>query len=163
MRKPVVLITGAGGEIGHGLVTRLSGAGSIITLDETGVIRSANPTTGPFISAHRGYSAAAPENTIAALEAARLAGATVAEIDVRLCRDGELVLMHDATIDRTTDGSGPVGALSLAELRRLDAGSWFDRKFAGTPVPASVRFLISDTSVLLKPGPTTAFRGRLPK
>ena len=95
----------------------------------------ASAATGPFISAHRGYSTAAPENTIAALEAARLAGATVAEIDVRPSADGALVLMHDATVDRTTNGSGPVGALSLSELRRLDAGRWFDRKFAGTPVP----------------------------
>jgi len=95
----------------------------------------AGPDRGPFISAHRGYSAVAPENTLAALEAALAAGAHVAEIDVRLTRDGQLVLMHDATLGRTTDGRGPVSALTLAEIRTLDAGRWFDRKFAGTRVP----------------------------
>jgi glycerophosphoryl diester phosphodiesterase len=59
----------------------------------------------------------------------------VAEIDVRLTRDDKLVLMHDATVDRTTDGSGAVREMTLAEVKRLDAGRWFDRKFAGTQVP----------------------------
>jgi len=95
----------------------------------------ASAGAGPFISAHRGYSSDFPENTLPALEAALEAGADVAEIDVRLTRDGKLVLMHDATVDRTTDGSGPVSALSLLEVRKLDAGRWFDRKFAGTRVP----------------------------
>jgi glycerophosphoryl diester phosphodiesterase len=95
----------------------------------------ASTTAGPFISAHRGYSSDFPENTLPALEAALEAGADVAEIDVRLTRDGKLVLMHDATVDRTTDGSGPVSAMTLEEVRTLDAGRGFDRKFAGTPVP----------------------------
>lgn len=90
---------------------------------------------GPFISAHRGFSDAAPENTLPALEAALAAGADVAEIDVKLTADGHLVLMHDATFDRTTTGHGPIGALTLAEIRTLDAGSWFDARFAGTRVP----------------------------
>ena len=95
----------------------------------------AGPCRGPFISAHRGYSAVAPENTLVALEAALSARAHVAEIDVKMTKDGQLVLMHDATLDRTTDGHGPVSALTLAEIRTLDAGRWFDRKFAGTRVP----------------------------
>jgi glycerophosphoryl diester phosphodiesterase len=95
----------------------------------------AGPDRGPFISAHRGYSAVAPENTLIALEAALAAGAHVAEIDVKLTKDGQLVLMHDATLDRTTDGRGPISALTLAEIRTLDAGRWFERKFAGTRVP----------------------------
>ena len=95
----------------------------------------AGADSGPFISAHRGYSAVAPENTLPALEAALAAGAHVAEIDVKLTRDGQLVVMHDATLERTTDGRGPISALTLAEIRSLDAGSWFDRKFAGTKVP----------------------------
>src|SRR5579872_1764811 len=89
----------------------------------------------PFTSAHRGDSAAAPENTLAALAAAWQAGATVAEIDVRMTRDGELVLMHDRTLDRTTDGHGPVSQHSLAELKALDAGKWFAPAFAGEPIP----------------------------
>ena len=89
----------------------------------------------PFVSAHRGFSVRAPENTMPALQAAVDAGADVAEIDVRLTSDGTLVLMHDATVDRTTDGKGPISAMTLAEARSLDAGRWFDRKFAGTRVP----------------------------
>ena len=95
----------------------------------------AGTSRGPFISAHRGYSSHYPENTIPALQAALDAGAHVAEIDVRLTRDDKLVLMHDATVDRTTDGSGAVRQMTLAEVKRLDAGRWFDRKFAGTQVP----------------------------
>jgi glycerophosphoryl diester phosphodiesterase len=95
----------------------------------------AGANIGPFISAHRGYSSDYPENTIPALQGALDAGAHVAEIDVRLTRDGKLVLMHDAKVDRTTDGSGPVRDMTLAEVRKLDAGRWFDRRFAGTGVP----------------------------
>jgi len=90
---------------------------------------------GPHVSAHRGFSAAAPENTLAALDRAAAAGATVAEIDVRLARDGHLVLMHDDSLDRTTNGSGRICDLPLEAIRRLDAGSWFGRDFAGEPVP----------------------------
>jgi glycerophosphoryl diester phosphodiesterase len=93
------------------------------------------PDQGPFISAHRGYSAAAPENTLPALEAALAAGAHVAEIDIKLSKDGHLMLMHDDDVDRTTDGEGPVIDLTLAELSKLDAGRWFDRKYARTKVP----------------------------
>jgi glycerophosphoryl diester phosphodiesterase len=89
----------------------------------------------PFTSAHRGHSTAAPENTLAALVAAWRAGATVAEIDVRMTRDGELILMHDRTLDRTTSGGGPVSASTMAEIGRLDAGGWFGAAFAGEPVP----------------------------
>src|ERR1700731_2043021 len=89
----------------------------------------------PFTSAHRGHSTGAPENTLAALDAAWRAGATVAEIDVRMTRDGELVLLHDPTLDRTTSGHGPVSAHTLAELAELDAGAWFGPAFAGEPIP----------------------------
>jgi glycerophosphoryl diester phosphodiesterase len=89
----------------------------------------------PLISAHRGFSAKAPENTIAALEAALAAGADVAEVDLRMTRDGHLVLMHDRLVDRTSDGQGPVSELALDEIQRLDAGSWFRPEFAGTCVP----------------------------
>jgi len=89
----------------------------------------------PLISAHRGFAAVAPENTLAALELAWRAGATVAEIDVQLTRDGHVVLMHDRSVARTTNGSGFVADLTRAELQALDAGAWFDRKFAGERVP----------------------------
>ena len=87
------------------------------------------------MSAHRGASAQTPENTLAALDAAWRAGATLAEIDVRLTRDGHVVLMHDPTVDRTTTGRGYVKDLTLEELRALDAGAWFGSKFHGERVP----------------------------
>lgn len=89
----------------------------------------------PLVSAHRGYSAIAPENTQAALEAAWRAGASLAEIDVQLTRDGQVVLMHDRTVDRTTTGRGFVKDLTMAELQSLDAGSWFGPQFHGARVP----------------------------
>src|SRR5262249_5347260 len=85
---------------------------------------------GPLVSAHRGFSAIAPENTMPALHAALDAGAQLAEIDVRMTLDGALVLMHDAVVDRTTNGRGLVSALTLLEVRQLDAGSWFGRSYA---------------------------------
>ena len=77
------------------------------------------------VIAHRGSSAEAPENTLAAFEAAVRRGADAVELDVRLTADGAPVVIHDATLDRTTDRSGPVGALTLADLRSVDAGSKF--------------------------------------
>jgi len=91
--------------------------------------------TPPLVIAHRGASSAAPENTLAAFDAAREAGADGIELDVRLCATGEPVVIHDARVDRTTNGCGAVSVLGLAELRRLDAGSWFSERFAGEPVP----------------------------
>ncbi len=85
--------------------------------------------------AHRGASAAAPENTLPAFEAALAAGADAVELDVHRAADGALVVIHDPTLGRTTNGQGPVGAHTLADLRRLDAGTWFGPAFAGTAVP----------------------------
>ena len=87
------------------------------------------------VCAHRGHSAGAPENTLAALAAARELGATSAEIDTVLTADGEIVLLHDLTLDRTTDGAGLAARRSLAEIRALDAGAWFGPAFAGERVP----------------------------
>jgi glycerophosphoryl diester phosphodiesterase len=75
------------------------------------------------IIAHRGASAEAPENTLAALRRAIEVGATAAEVDVRTTKDGQLILSHDATVDRATNGKGKINDLSLAELKQLDAGS----------------------------------------
>lgn len=88
-----------------------------------------------FIWAHRGASQAAPENTMAAFRAAEEAGADGIELDVHLCRDGVPVVIHDESVDRTTDGSGAVGSYSLRELRKLDAGRWFSPVFSGEAVP----------------------------
>jgi glycerophosphoryl diester phosphodiesterase len=75
-----------------------------------------------WIVSHRGAKSVAPENTIAAFEAARKLGADYIELDVRQSRDGELVLMHDSKVDRTTTGHGSVADLSFEEIRKLDAG-----------------------------------------
>ncbi|MBL7077297.1 MAG: hypothetical protein ISS31_07485 [Kiritimatiellae bacterium] len=84
--------------------------------------------------AHRGGAVYAPENTLAAI-AAVSNRADMVEIDVRVSSDGHLVVMHDTTVDRTTDGTGNVDALTLAELKALDAGSWFSSHFEGEEIP----------------------------
>ena len=85
--------------------------------------------------AHRGDVSAAPENTIPAFVSAVEKGAAMIEFDVQLSQDGRLVVMHDPTVNRTTDGEGRVGDLTFEELSVLDAGSWFSEKFAGTRIP----------------------------
>ncbi|MGG0391085.1 glycerophosphodiester phosphodiesterase family protein [Priestia megaterium] len=85
--------------------------------------------------AHRGASAYAPENTIAAFDKAVEMKADYIEIDVQRSKDGKLVVIHDTTVDRTTDGSGKVGNLTFKELRNLDAGSWKGEQFTGAQIP----------------------------
>lgn len=94
-----------------------------------------NEIARPLIIAHRGASAHAPENTLAAFELALRQGTDAVELDAKLSADGHVVVIHDQTVDRTTDGTGRVKDLTLAELRRLDAGSHFDVAFQGEPVP----------------------------
>jgi glycerophosphoryl diester phosphodiesterase len=84
--------------------------------------------------AHRGASAYAPENTRAAFDLGIEMGSDLIETDVHLTSDGTLVLIHDDEVDRTTSGSGPVADHSLAELKALDAGSWFGPEFAGQQI-----------------------------
>lgn len=88
-----------------------------------------------WVVGHRGASGHAPENTLAAFHRAVELGATFIETDLQLSRDSRLVAIHDDTLDRTTNGRGPVHALTLAALRELDAGSWFDPQFAGEKIP----------------------------
>lgn len=85
--------------------------------------------------AHRGDSLHAPEQTLAAYRLAVELGADMIEADVRRTRDDRLVMLHDATLDRTTSGSGPVTGIDFADLRALDAGAWFGTTFAGQLVP----------------------------
>ena len=89
----------------------------------------------PLIFAHRGASRAAPENTLPAFEAAIRLGADGVELDVQYSSDGAMVIFHNATLEKTSDGTGRVTAHTLSELRALDAGSWFDPAFAGTRIP----------------------------
>jgi glycerophosphoryl diester phosphodiesterase len=95
----------------------------------------------PRIAHHRGASRYAPENTLPALETSIRLGADLIEFDIRTTRDGRAVLLHDGRLDRTTEGRGPVRDRSEAEVKRLDAGSWFGRPFRGTPVPTLDEFL----------------------
>ena len=104
-----------------------------------GAMPSANPADAAAavrrIVAHRGASAERPENTLAAFERAIALGATVVEMDVRRSTDGQLFLLHDSTLDRTTDGTGPAAARTWAELKRLDAGGWFAPAYRGQTIP----------------------------
>jgi glycerophosphoryl diester phosphodiesterase len=88
-----------------------------------------------LVIAHRGASGHAPENTLAAFRKAVSLGAAFIETDLQLSRDAHFVAIHDATVDRTTGAHGAVHDLTLAELRRLDAGSWFASEFAGERIP----------------------------
>lgn len=83
------------------------------------------PASGPLVSAHRGGAAYAPENTLVAFQNAHRLGVDEIELDTQLSADGELVVLHDDTLDRTTNCSGTVGALPLAELQACDAAYWF--------------------------------------
>jgi glycerophosphoryl diester phosphodiesterase len=86
--------------------------------------------------AHRGASGTFPENTLSAFRAAIEAGADMCELDVQLTRDGAVVVIHDETVDRTTDGKGEVAELTLAELKQLDAGARFkDGALKGERIP----------------------------
>lgn len=89
----------------------------------------------PAIIAHRGASAYAPENTLAAFKQALYQGADAIELDVKLSADQRVVVMHDSTVDRTTPMKGRVRDFVIADLRRMDAGSHFDIAFKGEPVP----------------------------
>ena len=87
------------------------------------------------IIAHRGASAYAPENTLAAFKKAIDLGATMLELDIHQTKDSQIVVVHDETINRTTNGKGKIKNLSLAEIKSLDAGSWFSSAFAGERIP----------------------------
>ena len=89
----------------------------------------------PWIIAHRGAAGHAPENTLAAFERAVELGTGFIETDLHLTRDGQFVAIHDSTLDRTTNGKGTVHEFTLAEIRKVDAGLWYDRSYMGQRVP----------------------------
>lgn len=90
---------------------------------------------GTLVFGHRGASAYAPMNTISAFELAAEQGADGIELDVHRSPDGHAVICHDFTVDSTTDGSGPVAGMTLAQLKALDAGSWLGDDFRGVRIP----------------------------
>ena len=104
-----------------------------------GALRS--PGEPAFIAGHRGDRSSAPENTLPALRSALQSSMAFVETDVQMTSDGVPVLIHDDTVDRTTNGSGPVSQITFKKLRKLDAGSWFSKKFAKTRVPSLAEFL----------------------
>lgn len=104
----------------------------------------------PVVIAHRGASLDAPENTLAAYREAIRQGATAAETDVHLTNDGQVVVLHDRTLKRTTDGKGLVRKWTLADVQALDAGTWFGAQFSAERVPALSELLsvVRDQAVL---------------
>lgn len=102
---------------------------------------SATLPINTLVIAHRGASGNAPENTLSAIKLALEQRADMIEIDVFLSKDGHIVVMHDETVNRTTNGKGKVADLTLAQLKQLDAGSWFSKQFAGEPVPTLAEVL----------------------
>ncbi|MET2012224.1 glycerophosphodiester phosphodiesterase family protein [Microbacterium chocolatum] len=100
-----------------------------------------DPGDAAFIASHRGGAAVAPENTLEAVRIALDAGFSYVEVDVARTADGHAVLLHDATVDRTTDGTGRLEDLDLSEVRSLDAGSWYSAEYAGARVPTLEEFL----------------------
>ena len=98
-------------------------------------IKSNNCLKTPWIIGHRGYHAKYPENTIASFQAAIAAESSMIELDVMLSADRRMVVIHDATLERTTNGQGSVTDFTLAELKQLDAGSWFDSQYANQTIP----------------------------
>ncbi len=97
----------------------------------SGVVYGQNP----YVISHRGNSSIAPENTSIAFSKAVEAGADYFELDVQLSSDDSLMIMHDATVDRTTDGTGTLENMTYSSLRLLDAGSWFNASFTGEKIP----------------------------
>ena len=88
-----------------------------------------------WLVGHRGAAGHAPENTMASFECAQNMGAEFVECDIHLSRDKEVIVMHDERVERTTDGAGLIKDLTLAQIKRLDAGKWHSKKFKGEKVP----------------------------
>src|SRR5262249_1737359 len=119
--------------------------------------------TRMLVIAHRGASGHCPENTLAAFKRAVSLGANFIETDLQLTRDAQFVAIHDDTVNRTTNGQGKVHDLTQAELRRLDAGSWFGSEFTGERVPTLDEILEfskkNDVVFYLELKPTGAWGG----
>jgi len=94
------------------------------------------------IFAHRGSKGTHPENTLASFKEAVRVGSDGIELDVHLTKDGYLVVIHDETVDRTTNGTGEIRNLTLAEIKAMDAGSWFHNKYAGEKIPTLEEVLL---------------------
>jgi len=105
------------------------------------ILLSAPSALGIEVVVHRGANREAPENTLASARRCVELGVDYVEVDVRLSRDGVHYIMHDPTVDRTTDGTGAIAELTSAEIDKLDAGSWFAPEYKGERVPRLENFL----------------------
>jgi len=114
----------------------------IQNLDYDATVKSVN---------HRGYSTEAPENTLPAYILSKQKGFKYAEIDVSFTSDGVAMLLHDATIDRTSNGSGTLANMTYAQVRQYDFGSWKDAKYAGTKIPTLDEFLTLCKAIMIYP------------
>lgn len=154
---------------GHSATAVMRSALNGLPTPDTGTaacqVRSTAPTEGLTVIAHRGASADAPENTLPAVSLGARTGAGFVEIDVQRSSDGELVVIHDTTLARTTDvearypARAPynVADFTLEELRSLDAGSWFGAAYAGTRIPT-----LQNVLATLRGGPGCCSRPRAP-
>lgn len=121
-----------------------------------------DPKQGPYISGHRGASRNAPENTMAAFEKAMELNADLIELDVHLTQDDVPVVIHNHTVDETTNGSGEVRNWTWDQLKQLDAGGWFDESYRGVTIPALEDVLCwaygkTGVSIELKQGPGSLY------
>ncbi|MGV8969042.1 MAG: glycerophosphodiester phosphodiesterase [Microbacteriaceae bacterium] len=121
------------------IATITPNASTVFASNVFGALRT--PGDPAFVAGHRGDRAAAPENTIPALQSALDSALDFVETDVQLTHDGIPVLFHDETVDRTTNGRGLLAEHTFESLRALDAGSWYSEKYAGTVVPTFEEFL----------------------
>lgn len=124
---------------------------SVVLWGALHVLLRSQPLEGMGMISHRGMAGSAPENTLVAVREAIRRGAQFVEIDVRRSADGVIVLMHDQTVDRTTNGQGRINELTWDEISTLDAGSHFSPAFAGEPVPTldDVLTLLQTSSITL--------------
>ncbi|OAS17647.1 glycerophosphodiester phosphodiesterase [Paenibacillus oryzisoli] len=119
-------------------------------------------TPKPIIIGHRGAAGEAPENTLASFELALEQGAQAIELDVHITKDGEIVVCHDGTLDRTTNGSGLICQQQWADIQKLDAGAWFSDKFAGERIPLlSEVFDLVPKGTLINVEVKYAYEGRM--
>lgn len=104
------------------------------------LIESITDSAQIIVSGHRGYKAAYPENTLLSFQQAVAAGVHMLELDLRMSKDKQVVIIHDETVDRTTNGSGKVGEMAWEQLQALDAGGWMGPSFAGLKIPSFEQF-----------------------
>jgi glycerophosphoryl diester phosphodiesterase len=100
---------------------------------------------------HRGYSTVAPENTLPAYILSKKMGFNYVETDVSFTSDGVAVLLHDSTIDRTSNGTGDIGSMTFNQVRQYDFGSWKSSAYAGTQIPSLAEFLALCRAIMLHP------------